>query len=427
MSDSFASTGLEPQPYELEWKRTNPDYLVYHPAPDGQCRWEDDDFLVLNEESIIVPTAGGDLLATWTAHGPKLQFQRVVASISEDKGKTWSAPVAIDGKRGESAAWQVPIATPPGRIYVMYCKYPRRRAGRMCALGCCISDDEGRSWSSPVEIPLKRRIIDNPDPDAPIAWIGWRQVEWDSKGRAIFPFTRFDASHAGGHRRHQWCQSEFMRFENIASAPAPEDLEIAWLPAGDGRAVTVPNAEGSDVSWANEPNVVPLPDGRLFMSVRTRRGTIWYSVSEDNGDTLREAQVMRYRDDGQVVLQPSSPAPIYRLKDGRFLLLYNNNDGNVFGAPDVHDTKNRRPAYFALGEFRPNARQPIWWSDPKLFVDNDGIPIDVVGNVPRYEAAAYTGFTEIAGERVLWYPDRKHFLVGKIITDEWLSDMQVPE
>ena len=29
---------------------------------------------------------------------------------------------------------------------------------------------------------------------------------------------------------------------------------------------------------------------------------------------------------------------------------------------------------------------------------------------------------EDGGERVLFYPDRKFFLLGKYITDEWLSD-----
>jgi len=71
------STGLSPQPYLDEWRRSCPDYLVYHPAPDGKPRWEDDDFFFLNEHFIVVPTGEHGLLATWTAHGPACRFRRV--------------------------------------------------------------------------------------------------------------------------------------------------------------------------------------------------------------------------------------------------------------------------------------------------------------------------------------------------------------
>ena len=45
----------------------------------------------------------------------------------------------------------------------------------------------------------------------------------------------------------------------------------------------------------------------------------------------------------------------------------------------------------------------------------------------RVEMGTYDSLTEHDGKRILWYPDRKHFLLGKEITDEWLSDMEVPE
>jgi len=417
MSDSFASTG-----YEIEWKRSQPDYLVYHPAPDGNPRWHEDDFFVLNEHFIVVPTTDGNLLATWTAWGPKLSFRRVAVSRSTDDGKTWSNPSVIEGERGKSASWQVPIVAPSGRIYLFYSKYYTDVEGS--SLRCRISDDDGQSWSTPFDLSIKRRNIDNPEPSTYPQWLAWRQAEWDDQNRALSPFTRKSSSKSdvGG----KWCQSECMRFENIASAPQPEELQITWLPTKD-KPITVPYAENSDMSWANEPSVIPLSDGRLFMSVRTRQGTIWYTLSEDDGATFREVEVMRYRDGGKVILQPSAPAPIYKMKNGKFLLLFNNNDGDVFGAKDVHDSKNRRPAFLALGEERLNAHQPIWFSEPKMFIDNDGVPINIVGNEPRFEAASYTSLTELNGERVLWYPDRKHFLVGKIIPDEWLKEMKIPK
>ncbi len=75
-AQSFASTGLPPQPYAEEWKRTRPDFVVFVPAPDGKPRWDDEGFCGLNEQLMAVPTAEGDLLAFWTSWGPKLRWLR---------------------------------------------------------------------------------------------------------------------------------------------------------------------------------------------------------------------------------------------------------------------------------------------------------------------------------------------------------------
>ena len=103
-------------------------------------------------------------------------------------------------------------------------------------------------------------------------------------------------------------------------------------------------------------------------------------------------------------------------------MVFNNNDGYVFGATNRWDVRNRRPAYISRGEFRPGARQPIWFSEPKLFVDNQGVKWR-----RRLDAATYTSLTEHRGRRVVWYPDRKGFLLGKYINDAWLDAMKVPQ
>lgn len=84
----------------------------------------------------------------------------------------------------------------------------------------------------------------------------------------------------------------------------------------------------------------------------------------------------------------------------------------------------RHPAYIAVGEFRPNAHQPIWFSSPKLILDTNGVEI---GPKKTAEIATYTGITEWPGRRVLWYPDRKYYLLGKYLPDELLADMKAPQ
>ena len=42
------------------------------------------------------------------------------------------------------------------------------------------------------------------------------------------------------------------------------------------------------------------------------------------------------------------------------------------------------------------------------------------------DGGAYGSLAEKDGKRILWYPDRKHFLLGKLIPDELLADMTIP-
>ena len=56
-------------------------------------------------------------------------------------------------------------------------------------------------------------------------------------------------------------------------------------------------------------------------------------------------------------------------------------------------------------------------------MDIDNVPL---GPGQRRDVAAYTSTTRRQGNFVLWYPDRKFFLLGRRITDSWLSDLEVP-
>ena len=123
------------------------------------------------------------------------------------------------------------------------------------------------------------------------------------------------------------------------------------------------------------------------------------------------------------MLNPSSPCPIYRLEDGRYLLFLQNHDGYGYGSRGPTDQNARRPQFLSLGEFRPDAHQPIWFSEPLLFCDTN-----MVGVFPHFRKwlSMYASLTEREGERIFWYTDRKAFALGRYITDEMLSGLTVP-
>ena len=213
-----------------------------------------------------------------------------------------------------------------------------------------------------------------------------------------------------------------MRFENIDDDPRPEGVEISYSAWGP-RALRVGHYLNPMLSIAQEPSLVRLPDERLFCVMRTMSGYIWYSTSDDDGATWSHAAPLLRQDFGDPILEPLCCCPMYQLTDGRYVLLHHNNDGRFEGSSPEDSDVHRRPAFIALGEFRPDAQQPLWFSRSKLLMDNHG---ERIGPRKRIDIGVYPSMTNRGGNDVLWHPERKFFLLGKRITAEWLADLEVP-
>lgn len=410
--------------YSDEWKRSRPDFVVYLPK---QAVGPDTD----NVHLLVTVTPKGNLLGFWTQATYECADNTcVVCSRSNDGGETWSQPTEIDGPneaRRFLAHYAFPVVSRAGRIYCFYSKVlgPTNAAeGLSGIVRCRYSDDDGYTWSAPEPIPFqKREGVDDPDPRVMPSWIAWCKAVRDSRGRWLQPFSHV-ISYA--HPQTGNAHMDMMRFDNLDEGPDPKDIRITWLPG-----TPLKPAPGPALKGLFEPCIVLLPDGRLFMVMRTLTGSPWCSVSEDDGLTWRDAEPLRYHDGGERVLHPGSPPPLYGLEDGRYLLQFHNNDGSMgdgIGAGESKwskpNTLNRRSLFLAVGRFRPRARQPIWFSPPKRLADSDGTP---AGLQHRTEMGTYSSLTERNGRRVIWYPDRKHFLLGKLVPDEWLAELEVPD
>ena len=414
-----------------ELRRSDPHLVLYDPTAGHARPWSDPEFYWLNEHILVQEAKDGSLLATWTSERLKPHLLRVAYCRSEDGGRTWTAVRYLDGTglgEGYPAAWQALVVSHSGRIYVFYTYGKRGAAPFFGGCRCRTSDDHGRSWSGPVDLGFARSPIDDPDPKVPPVWICCSGPHRDVHGRVRLPFTRWARNGAilGGDApiKERYSHVEILCIQNLDQDPEPLELCFRWLNVD--YPITVPHATIAGASFAQEPYLANLPDDRMFMVIRTNRGEAWYTVSDRGGTAWREAEPMLTRDGGPVLQQPASPCSVFSLTRGDYLFLFNDNDGSVFGAEGVWDVRNRRPAYLCRGEFRAGANQPIWWSEPKLFIDNGAMPWGPPG-LERLEAAAYCSFTESGGERVLWYPDRKGFLLGKLLTDAFLDGLDVPK
>jgi hypothetical protein len=359
---------------------------------------------------------------------------RIMFSRSTDEGVTWAPPKRLVGPRwpgdGNIASWGYPLVSKSGRIYVVWNQYqgPIDVTDQFTGtMDCMYSDDMGETWSETATIPMKRSPHDHWDPRVPSNWIVWQKPIRDLQGRWFTGFTRWlsVAVRRVPHKRSWAAESvvEFMRYENIDEDPEPEKIEISWSAWGD-RALRVPHYSDPLISVAQEPSLVRLPDERLFCVMRTITGYIWYSLSEDDGETWCSPRPLLRQDHGQPVLAPICCTPIYQMSDGRYILFHNNNNGRVDGCEPENTRVNRRPSSAALGEYRPDAEQPIWFSESKQFMDNDGVRL---GPRQGIDIGVYPSFTTRDGNNVLWHPERKFFLLGKRVTPAFLSDLVVPE
>ncbi len=410
-----------------EYLRSNPDRVVFCPvegAPDTD-----------NEHFLVTQLKTGELVAFWTQSScENFGNNHIVMSVSRD-GKTWTTARTIAGSKSagsdqKQASWQFPVITCSGRIYLFFLqevdKFDLDRASSG-ALGCQYSDDNGEHWTKPVILPMPRNRFDNTDATVPKNWIVWQLPIRDHSGNVLAGYTHWTSPQhhnnppVGWYSRDSRCR--FFRFENIDQDPDPKDIKINWfMDFKSGLEVSYPGRP--DLSVAQEPSIALLPDGRVFCVMRTFTGYIYWSVSSDNGATWTKPDILRERDGGEPIRQPIASCPVFPLKDGRYLLVHHNNDGHLGKFGPEHALHNRRPAFVRLGEFRPDAAQPIWFSDALQILDSDGV---CIGPKQTCEIATYPSMTEIKGERILWYPDRKFFLLGKLLPDTLLAGLAVPQ
>lgn len=208
---------------------------------------------------------------------------------STDEGETWGGvePVA---RNGEQAVTLSEVTVHDGIITV----YLQIHAGRFdrWRVATTTSADNGRTWSAALDFePVPRRAM-------------IRNLYKTSWGDWLLPFQYYEPTSSG------WEASVF----DDGSHRAP------WNGVLIGKSPSGPWREGRRIQGANawaEVNVVELRDGRLVMLSRSDgAGVLLRSDSNDRGESWGSY----VRSD---IPNPGSKFRLFRLSDGRILLLHN--------------------------------------------------------------------------------------------------------
>ena len=97
---------------------------------------------------------------------------------------------------------------------------------------------------------------------------------------------------------------------------------------------------------------------------------------------------------------------------GSYALFTHGHDGHYGGYGPLDSSYHRRPILLHRGHYVPGGDQPVRFDDPEPFMDHRGVGLGPPGR-PRYDLALYSSLTVRDGTPVLWYPDRKYFLLGR--------------
>ena len=389
-----------------ERARTNPDYVLFTP----RFREYETDNVHLH---VFHHERFGGMIAIWTQSSVEcFGDNHLVISYSRDDGVTWTEPRYIAGAVGTQntvgtqASWAMPVVSASGRIYLFYFRETdfvdngRQITGEFV---CIVSDDCGETWTEPVPVPMRMTPYDvGPIQNNCIFEMGIRL----KNGSVLFGYTKW-TSYRICPPNGKWYEDDarlyFMRLDNIDEDPDPADLAVTFLP-DDEHGVGIPLGDGIR-SCAQEPSLVYLPDGRLFCTFRTALGYPAWTCSSDEGHTWTEPEAIRY-DDGTPLVHPLSPCPVYCTGEGEYLFLFHNQ------AEDIGESRNT--VYRITGHFDPEARQPVVFraGTERLWMEvpPERGPLDI-----RFDLALYGSVTHTGGKMILWYPERKFFLLGKVI------------
>jgi len=333
--------------------------LRLEPGP-GNPRNSEGDFITLKD---------GRILYIYThysgARGGDNDSAYLASRYSDDKGKTWSKEdqlvVKQEGKLNIMSVSLLRLQN--GEIALFYL---RINSEIDCIPMIRISNDEAKTWSEPAPCITDRQgyfVLNN------------NRVIQLKNGRLLFAVAMHQSPE----------QPEFSRIGRLWSYYS-DDNGRTWK---SGREVQNP-----DKVVTQEPGLVELKNGDIYMFNRTDRGVQYVSFSKDKGETWSSVEP-------STIKSPLSPASIARIPStGDLLMVWNNNGGDD---PAIKGRRTPLTVAISKDEGKTWERMKNIETDPDgwycyiaiHFTGNDVLLGYCAGNRPKGTGLAVTNITKL--------------------------------
>lgn len=314
--------------------------------------------------------------------------QHVAVLRSEDDGKTWSDPVAVESPKNPESSYAVLLKADSGRVYCFYnynadnvrevpTIYPGNPPTyRVDTLGYHVfkySDDHGKTWSDKwFPVPIRETRIDRDNVTG-----GKIRFMWNVGRPFVLNGAAYISIHKVGNFGDGFLDSSegwLVRSDNILTESDPEKIQWETLPEGDVGLMTP--VGGGKV--AEEQSYVVLSDDSICCVYRTVDGWPVESYSRDGGRTWSEPQYKCYAD-GRRMKNPRAANFIWKCRNGMFLHWFHNHGGPFMGnaepnAPFVRPYDDRNPVWLSAGfEADGPDGKIIQWSQPEIVLYDDDV------------------------------------------------------
>lgn len=311
------------------------------------------------DQPYVVVTPDGNWLCVMTT-GPGEEGQKgqhVAATISTDRGKSWSKLVDIEPADGPEASWVVPLITPGGRVYAFY-NYngdqidtlggKKIRADMLGWYVYKFSDDFGRTWSAErYRLPMRLTACDRGND-----WKGQVQIFWGickpqvTDRQVLFAFTKL------GKYMLDEGEGWVYHSDNVLTEKDVTKLRWDLWPKGE-HGIHAPEFG----SVQEEHNLAWLGGQRWYCVYRTTTGYPCHTYSSDGGQTWDQPEHMTYTPGGRKIKNPRACPKLWRTANGKYLFWFHNHSGKTF--------TDRNPAWI-VGGVEKNGQ--IHWSQPEILL-----------------------------------------------------------
>ncbi|MFT5901204.1 MAG: sialidase-1 [Bacteroidia bacterium] len=224
----------------------------------------------------------------------------IVLKRSSDNGKTWSKLILVDEDGKNALNNPMAVLRNDGRIILMYQRYakdygekralPGVEGDKICKTLTTFSDDEGLTWSEPEDITSQvKRAEATSVASGP--GIGIELKMGSHSGRLVMPFNQ-------GPWGKWYVYSVYS-----------DDGGVTWV---KGELASYKNKVRG---WANEVQMVELPDGRLMLNARSESGNRKRKIalSQDGGQTWTDIH------DEKALLEPECQGSFIQYNDSTIL------------------------------------------------------------------------------------------------------------